>query len=286
MRAILKKRALFLVFLSASNLLINPLPQAHAADVVLLNTMSQSCASAFTIRTNVRYAFKFTAASAATINSVQVLFSDAAQGSGTSAIIYSDSAGTISSVVGTLNWNSYNAASKIAKFTGVAVLPNPGSYWLEIYFNGGNIGPCVTNTGASTGSASGWSTQAFASSAPTGSSFSYSNWWVMSLSSTVVDPPTITAPSVSAVVSKGISTPISVSLNSSGTVQFFANGKRIAKCLSIPTTGTSPNYTATCNWVPTLQGSIQLSARLRVDSSTVVNSSATQVLVRKRSATR
>ena len=54
---------------------------------------------------------------------------------------------------------------------------------------------------------------------------------------------------------KGISSNISVSVDAPGFVRFFIDGKRIPGCQKISTTGTSPNFTATCNWRPSLRGS-------------------------------
>ena len=45
----------------------------------------------------------------------------------------------------------------------------------------------------------------------------------------------------------------------SGKVTFFSQGKRIAGCLNVPTTGSGP-YTATCAWKPTNRGSVAVTA--------------------------
>jgi hypothetical protein len=46
----------------------------------------------------------------------------------------------------------------------------------------------------------------------------------------------------------------------SGRVSFFQSGKPIAGCARKLTSGTSPNIVATCNWMPSTRGSINLSA--------------------------
>ena len=50
---------------------------------------------------------------------------------------------------------------------------------------------------------------------------------------------------------KGITQSLSVTVNTPGLVRFFMDGKRIPGCVSVATTGSSPNFTATCNWKPT-----------------------------------
>jgi hypothetical protein len=49
---------------------------------------------------------------------------------------------------------------------------------------------------------------------------------------------------------KGITQSLSVTVNTPGRVRFFMDGKRIPNCISVATTGTAPNFTATCNWKP------------------------------------
>ena len=61
--------------------------------------------------------------------------------------------------------------------------------------------------------------------------------------------------STSGELKKGISSTISVGVDAPGFVRFFIDGKRIPGCLKISTTGTSPNFTATCNWRPSVRGS-------------------------------
>jgi hypothetical protein len=43
-------------------------------------------------------------------------------------------------------------------------------------------------------------------------------------------------------------------------ITFTANGKRIPGCINLPTSGTTPNITATCQWSPITRGAIALSA--------------------------
>ena len=73
---------------------------------------------------------------------------------------------------------------------------------------------------------------------------------------------TTTPPSISGVAYKGIVTTLTVTVNSPGNVRFLLSGKRIVGCLSRPTTGSYPNYTATCQWKPPVMGYQNLTAEL------------------------
>lgn len=65
-------------------------------------------------------------------------------------------------------------------------------------------------------------------------------------------PATISAPSVNGNIYKGVATDLVVTVSGPGKVRFFQDNKKIANCLSIPTVGTYPTYTATCRWKPTV----------------------------------
>lgn len=64
----------------------------------------------------------------------------------------------------------------------------------------------------------------------------------------------ITNLSVNSNPEKGISTTISITLNVVGKSSFFVNGKRIPGCYRVSTTGSSPNFSSTCNWKPAVMG--------------------------------
>lgn len=71
---------------------------------------------------------------------------------------------------------------------------------------------------------------------------------------------TLGSPVISGSIRKGSSSTITVSVNAPGFVRFFADGKRIAGCLNVATSGSTPAFTASCNWKPTVQGAKVLSA--------------------------
>ena len=67
-------------------------------------------------------------------------------------------------------------------------------------------------------------------------------------------------PTVSGLVYKGIYTTITITVGASGYMRFFLNGKRIPGCITRNTSGTSPNFTVTCNWKPPVKGSQRINA--------------------------
>ena len=98
----------------------------------------------------------------------------------------------------------------------------------------------------------------------------------------------IDVPSLSGTVNKGVSTTITVTLNAAGKVRFFVGGKRISTCLARSTTGSYPNFSATCSWKPPVSGRHNITARVTpADSSfSATTSAATSVWVTKRSNSR
>jgi hypothetical protein len=104
----------------------------------------------------------------------------------------------------------------------------------------------------------------------------------------IVLPATIGTPIISGNIYKGVSISISVSIDSAGKVSFFLDNKRIANCLKVSMSGSSPSYTATCSWKPTVQGFHLIKATVYPTNSqqSSQTSSARQVFVGKRSTTR
>lgn len=120
---------------------------------------------------------------------------------------------------------------------------------------------------------------------------SYSNATSQSLTVTITNANelgSVTAPTTSGTIYKGVSTTISVTLNVPGQVRFFVGSKRIANCLAKPTVGSYPSLTATCSWKPAVTGMQRLTATLTpTDSSfSASTSSATEAWVVKRGTAR
>lgn len=79
---------------------------------------------------------------------------------------------------------------------------------------------------------------------------------------------TIGAPTISGTAYKGVAISLTVTVNAPGKARFFMDGKRIANCLAVLTTGTYPNYTATCSWKPTVTARHSVSAIFTPSDST------------------
>jgi hypothetical protein len=99
---------------------------------------------------------------------------------------------------------------------------------------------------------------------------------------------TIGAATISGAIYKGINITITVSLDVAGKVRFLVGGKRIAGCLAKTTSGSYPNYSATCSWKPTVMGRQSVSARITPTDNTfsAVTSVASAYWVLKRATTR
>ena len=63
--------------------------------------------------------------------------------------------------------------------------------------------------------------------------------------------------------------PITATLNGPGIATFYAQGKRIPKCIRVLTTAVSP-FTATCSWKPAQRGPISLSLNFYVSGYSAV----------------
>lgn len=81
-------------------------------------------------------------------------------------------------------------------------------------------------------------------------------------------------PTVSGNVYKGIMITLSVVVNAPGKVRFFMDGKRIANCLAVPTSGSYPNYTASCSWKPAVTAQHQVTATLTPSDNTFASSTS------------
>jgi hypothetical protein len=85
---------------------------------------------------------------------------------------------------------------------------------------------------------------------------------------------TTSPPTVVGNVYKGIQITITVTVNAPGSVRFYLAGKRIPACLARPTSGTYPNYTATCQWKPPVIGFQNLTAELTPTDNTFSRSTS------------
>jgi hypothetical protein len=104
----------------------------------------------------------------------------------------------------------------------------------------------------------------------------------------IIVPAVIGTPALSGTPYKGLSVNITVAIDSAGTVRFFVDNKRIANCLKVAMTGSSPIFTATCPWKPPTQGFHAIKATVTpTNVGQAAQTSATrQIFVLRRATTR
>jgi hypothetical protein len=83
-------------------------------------------------------------------------------------------------------------------------------------------------------------------------------------------------------VFKGQTIAITATVDYAGKVTFFADGKKIAGCVAMPTNVGSQ----TCNWKPTVQKSVTLMARIDPTGATSGSTSLLNIAVLKRTGSR
>jgi hypothetical protein len=98
---------------------------------------------------------------------------------------------------------------------------------------------------------------------------------------------TISLNNISTSAIKGGSINIVATVSTAGVVRFYANGKRIPKCLAVATV-TSGTITATCQWKPSVQGSTKLTATITptISAFPATTSDVALVSVPRRTTTR
>ena len=96
----------------------------------------------------------------------------------------------------------------------------------------------------------------------TNTSGNYQDFTIAITVTDLVEPASINAPTLSGGALKGRTLTITVTFTVPGKVRFFVAGKRIPNCLSQTTTGTYPNYSASCSWKPSISGSRSIKATL------------------------
>jgi hypothetical protein len=87
---------------------------------------------------------------------------------------------------------------------------------------------------------------------------------------------------------KGLTTTISVTLNVSGKVTYLVDGKRIAGCLKLNSSGASPNISSSCTWKPTVMGRHFITVQHVPTDNSYANGSLTSTAIQvvKRNTTR
>lgn len=69
------------------------------------------------------------------------------------------------------------------------------------------------------------------------------------------------------------SSDLTVSSDTPGKITFYANGKRIPRCIAIPLSGISPTFSATCAYKPSSRGIVSLTATITPSDSRLQSSS-------------
>lgn len=78
----------------------------------------------------------------------------------------------------------------------------------------------------------------------------------------VVETATVNTPTISGAAIKGKAVTLTAVAGNAGKIQFNANGKKIPRCVSVSTSGSSPNFSATCSWIPSVVTRVQLTATI------------------------
>jgi hypothetical protein len=95
----------------------------------------------------------------------------------------------------------------------------------------------------------------------------------------VAESAVVGTPSLSGAAKKGVNVTVTVTSDVAGKADFYWNGKRIARCFGVPTTGSSPNFTATCTWKPTSTARATIYAVIRPTSGSFTNGTSSKVIV-------
>jgi hypothetical protein len=177
--------------------------------------------------------------------------------------------------------NRHTQSSPLASRTGGSATGGGGA---GIADGAGTAGTTNTGGGGGGGRANG-STAANNVNAPPGAT---GGSGIVAIQYTPTSTSVVNAPSISGSIYKGINSTISVSIEITGVVRFFANGKRISTCLTRVTSGSYPNNVATCNWKPSFSGRNILTATLTPSNNLFSPSTSSPVVfnVLNRSSTR
>jgi hypothetical protein len=269
---------------------------AYAADIKVLNT-ENSCAGPWGSSATLWEgpASRFVAPSARTLVGATLNYSVTSgsygpnQASGQRLAFWSNSGSLPSTLIGRMSYSSYSGSQ--VTFRGNVSLPASGTYWIQVQSNFSAYF-CYVSTQSNAGSESGWSTQvgmAYGSSgagetptAFTAFSGAITNY-TMAYSLYAAGPETVTIDLFNrSVATKGVVDTITATTSNPGKVTFYANDKRIAKCINIATSANSAN----CPWKPTVNGSSRIHSVFKPASGAEVVSSVISVGVGKRSTIR
>lgn len=290
----IKSVSIALSFIFIFNLLAGQ--SAQGADTKVLN--SENICTGGWGSSNILWegpASRFTAARAITLTKASLRYSvTSGSNSPTNATtqrlaIWSNSGSAPGSLIGRMSYSSYSGNQVF--FTGNVAIPSAGTYWLQI-LSGFSAYFCFVSSQDNAGSEAGWSTQAgiaygSTGSGETASSFalfgSPQNAYSFSYSLFSAGPSTISlAVSTQLNASKGQVETLTATTSGAGSVTFYANRRKIPKCISVTTSANSAN----CLWKPTVTGNSTVYAKFKPAGETEIKSDEIQVKVKNRTARR
>lgn len=202
----------------------------------------------------------------ATITKVELKTFDSVAPADAYILIKRDSGGApTGAVIDTFTYSSMSSA--IASFTGSAALSTAGTFWL-VFKQVTTYNYCYLPSPTYSSLATNWtmgttySYQAINSSSTYTSMGGYTSY-LITISGTggvAATPSSVSLSGVSSAIYRE-STLLTANLGVAGTnglVTFYANGKKIAGCISKP----SVSLSTTCSWKPSTRGSVVITARL------------------------
>ena len=250
---------------------------ANAAD--LLTTLGSGTCSNYGFNSTWKAFQPFTIPSSATITAVNF---KAYNSDPTPMIvkIYADNSSSPSStILGTFTFAS--TSNYVGRFTGNVTLSSAGKYWLYLSATS-QVYACFSYTPVTTGSLPNWTISRVFEGGISATAATRSDDGVFHFTFEGSGGVLQTNSSVSLTSASSIPFRSSLLLTanlgvagSDGKVTFFANGKRIAGCISKP----SSSLAATCAWKPSIRGSYWISAKLVPTNSTYLSSTSSLKLV-------
>lgn len=299
----LAKRTALMGWLIAA-LSITSVPQARAAATIFYDSTNGGVCSTVLSSASL-YANKLVATSSVTINTINVLIGSGSQTNFSTSRYYvmadnptggSSNNGAPSTVLATFTPESISGSgtTTIAKYVGTYAVTAGTKYWIVAAQNAAAFPMCYRSTTP----LNSLNLSAFTVDTVTG----FSGWLRATLSNgtnpvgvswTVNAPDSLTfqfslenntsTPVVATLATQSGSlradfrtvTPLTVNVDSQSRVTFYANGRVIAGCRNIM----SSSGTATCNWKPSVHGSIRIHAAANPISSSYVAANTPTITV-------
>lgn len=179
-----------------------------------------------------------------------------------------------------LNWSDYFIPRGSAPFT----IPRPDSSTAGTFTYTSSDSGVISISGSTATVGSAGTATITATFTPSNTTNYFSGDTVTATFTVVPSNGTLVVAAAGGVARKGVNNTLTASASDDGTVTFYANGKKIAGCISLRT----QIGVATCTWKPTVQGSVTLSALLIPTNSAVdaVKSAGVNVGVVRRTGLR